>query len=67
MAVITGDHVGLFGLGLSVWEVGQVAHSNASKAPGLKGVPDSLLSSLAYPLPSDFSPPRKTKHYYYYY
>ncbi len=41
--------------------MGQVAHSNASKAPGLKGVPDSLFSSLAYPLPSDFSPPRKIK------
>ena len=31
-----------------------------SKASGFGGAPDSFPSSLAYPLPSGFSPPRKT-------
>ncbi len=32
----------------------------ASMAFGFGGVPDTFLSSLAYPLPSGFSPPKKT-------
>jgi hypothetical protein len=32
----------------------------ASMASGFGGVPDSFLSSWAYPLPSGFSPPKKT-------
>jgi hypothetical protein len=50
-----------FRVGLSVEEVGQVVYPFASKASGFDGVPDSFPSSFASPLPSDFSPPRKTK------
>ncbi len=32
----------------------------ASKAFGFGGVPDSFSSGLSYPLPSGFSPPKKT-------
>jgi hypothetical protein len=32
----------------------------ASKASGFGGLPDSFSSSLAYPLPSGFSSPKKT-------
>jgi hypothetical protein len=64
-AFITDDCEGLwvrFWVSLPVPEVGQVALPLASKAPGFDGVPDSFQTRFTYPLPSRFSPPRKTKH-----
>jgi hypothetical protein len=52
---------GRFWVSLPVPEVGQVGLPLASKAPVFNGVLDSFPSSLASPLPSNFSPPRKKR------